>query len=56
VTLDGVKPWDAREEQQLRYDYEHYLDRQLAPAVDSLLQLFETSVSVLVDRQIGLFS
>lgn len=56
VTLDGVKPWDAREEQQLRYDYEHYLDRQLAPAVDSLLQLFETSLSVLVDRQIGLFS
>ena len=56
MTLDGVKPWDVRDVQQLRYDYEHYLDRQLAPAVDSLLHIFGTSLSVLVDRQIGLFS
>jgi DNA polymerase-2 len=36
-------------------DYQHYLDRQLAPAADALLRLKGTSVSEIVDSQLRLF-
>lgn len=36
-------------------DYRHYLERQLAPAADALLQLKGTSVMKILDRQMSLF-
>jgi DNA polymerase-2 len=38
-----------------KLDYDHYLTRQLAPAVDPLLQLLGTSVGTLVDAQLRMF-
>ncbi|MCR9107186.1 MAG: DNA polymerase II [Gammaproteobacteria bacterium] len=36
-------------------DYQHYVDRQLAPVADGILSLFETSFAELTDQQISLF-
>ena len=36
-------------------DYQHYLDRQLAPAADALLRLKGTSVGEILDAQLRLF-
>jgi len=36
-------------------DYQHYLDRQLAPVADGILGFVGSSFSALTDRQIGLF-
>jgi DNA polymerase-2 len=36
-------------------DYQHYLDRQLAPAADALLRLKGTSVEDILDQQLRLF-
>lgn len=35
-------------------DYQHYLDKQLAPVVDALLQVFDESLATLIDQQLGL--
>lgn len=35
-------------------DYDHYLEKQIAPAVDSLLAIFGESLEALVSQQIGL--
>jgi len=36
-------------------DYQHYVDRQLAPVADGILGLLGSSFSELTDKQIGLF-
>ena len=36
-------------------DYQHYVDRQLAPVADGILGFVGSSFSDLTDRQIGLF-
>jgi DNA polymerase-2 len=36
-------------------DYYHYLERQLAPAGDALLQWVGTSVKKILDQQMTLF-
>jgi DNA polymerase II len=36
-------------------DYRHYIDRQLAPVADSLLQCLGTSFAAIVEAQISLF-
>ncbi len=36
-------------------DYQHYVDRQLAPVADGILGFVGSSFSALTDRQIGLF-
>jgi DNA polymerase-2 len=36
-------------------DYQHYVDRQLAPVADGILGFVGSSFSDLTDKQIGLF-
>jgi DNA polymerase-2 len=36
-------------------DYGHYLDRQLAPVADSILNFLDTSFSALTDPQMDIF-
>ena len=52
VTTNGAEP-AARPLAQL--DYQHYIDRQLAPVADGILGFVGTSFAELTDRQIGLF-
>jgi DNA polymerase-2 len=52
VTRNGPEPTDNNPSPP---DYEHYVDRQLAPAADALLQLKGTSVKKILDLQMSLF-
>jgi DNA polymerase-2 len=52
VTLRGPEPLD---QETHALDYQHYLDRQLAPAGDALLRLKGTSVGEIVNAQLRLF-
>ena len=52
ITLNGPEPEEAL---RSSLDYHHYLDRQLAPAVDGLLQLFDTSFASLTAKQMEMF-
>ena len=38
-----------------RPDYDHYRERQLAPAADGLLHFLDTSFDAITDRQMGIF-
>ncbi len=57
VTTRGPEPLEVEPDQNAPrpLDYQHYLDRQLAPAADALLRLKGTSVSEIVDAQLRLF-
>lgn len=52
ITTSGPEPID---DNPSPLDYQHYLDRQLAPAADALLQVIGTSVSRILDAQLSLF-
>ncbi len=52
ITCNGPEPVDALESVP---DYQHYLDKQLAPAADSILQFLDTSFGDLTDRQMQMF-
>lgn len=52
ITNSGAEP-AARPLAPL--DYQHYVDRQLAPVADGILGFVGSSFSALTDRQIGLF-
>jgi DNA polymerase-2 len=52
VTTRGPEPI---ENHPRLLDYQHYLDRQLAPAADALLRLKGTSVGEILDAQLRLF-
>ena len=54
ITASGAEPV---EEGRIapRPDYEHYRDRQLAPAADGLLHFLDTSFDALTDRQMAIF-
>jgi DNA polymerase-2 len=52
ITTRGPEPIDNNPSP---LDYGHYLDRQLAPAADALLQLKGTSVKRILDAQMNLF-
>jgi DNA polymerase II len=52
MTTRGPEPVGLR---SAPLDYQHYLERQLAPAADSLLQHFGISFLALVDAQLELF-
>jgi DNA polymerase-2 len=52
VTTDGPEPVESRTSP---LDYQHYLDRQLAPAADALLSVKGTSVAEILDAQLRLF-
>ena len=53
ITTNGPEPVAAR---QSPIDYQHYLDRQLAPVADSVLQFINLSFSAITARQQDLFS
>jgi DNA polymerase-2 len=52
VTTRGPEPIENHPKS---LDYQHYLDRQLAPAADALLRLKGTSVGDILDAQLKLF-
>jgi DNA polymerase-2 len=52
MTVRGPEPVGARSS---TLDYRHYVDRQLAPAADTLLHYLGTSLAQIVDRQLSLF-
>jgi DNA polymerase II len=52
MTLHGPEPATER---SAPLDYQHYLERQLMPAADTLLQHLGTSLARIIDRQLTLF-
>jgi DNA polymerase-2 len=52
MTLHGPEPADERSSP---LDYQHYLERQLMPAADTLLHHLGTSLARIIDRQLALF-
>ncbi|ARN73538.1 DNA polymerase II [Oceanicoccus sagamiensis] len=52
ITVNGAEPLQA---QHSLLDYQHYIDRQLAPAADGILYFMQESLAGITDQQIGLF-
>jgi DNA polymerase-2 len=52
ITRNGPEPADAQES---AIDYQHYLDKQLAPAADGILQFMGTSFESITDAQLQMF-
>lgn len=52
ITVNGPEPIEAI---QSRLDYQHYLDRQLAPVADGILYFLETNFASITSAQLSLF-
>lgn len=52
ISLNGPEPLLAK---TAALDYQHYLDRQLAPAVDSILYFMNDSFDNIIDQQLSFF-
>lgn len=52
MTVNGAEPAECCHSE---LDYNHYIERQLAPAVDGLLACFDTSFDEIVNQQLSLF-
>ncbi len=52
ITRNGPEPTDALHSQP---DYEHYLEKQLAPAADGILHFLDTSFKTINDSQMQMF-
>ena len=52
ITRNGPEPLDCLESPP---DYQHYMDKQLAPAADSILHFMDTSFATLTDAQMQMF-
>jgi DNA polymerase-2 len=52
MTLNGPEPRLYRES---AIDYQFYVDKQLAPVADAILQFKSTSLQEITDKQLGLF-
>lgn len=52
ITINGPEPVDALKSAP---DYKHYLDKQLAPVADSILQFLNTSFSDITSAQMEMF-
>lgn len=52
ITRNGPEPVEAQES---AIDYQHYLDKQLAPAADGILQFMDTSFQSITDAQLQMF-
>jgi DNA polymerase-2 len=52
ITVDGPQPAQKRVS---GFDYAHYLDRQLAPAADGILQFLGTSFEAITADQLEMF-
>ena len=54
ITTSGPEPVEDGRAPP-RPDYDHYRDRQLAPAADGLLHFLDTSFDAITDRQMAIF-
>ncbi len=56
MTLQGPQPIDVELGcfPNAPLDYQHYLDKQLAPVVDAILVVHNESLAAIVDQQLGL--
>lgn len=52
ITLNGPEPIETR---QSSLDYQHYLDRQLAPAADGILHFMGDSFAEITSSQLSMF-
>jgi len=52
ITRNGPEPIELAESAP---DYEHYLEKQLAPAADGILQFLDTSFAAITDAQLSMF-
>lgn len=52
ITLNGAEPIDA---QQSMIDYQHYVNKQLAPVADGILHFMAQNMADVVDHQMSLF-
>ncbi|MEE9321433.1 MAG: DNA polymerase II [Granulosicoccus sp.] len=52
ITRNGPEPVQQLESP---LDYQHYLDKQLAPAADGILQFLDTSFAAITDAQMSIF-
>jgi DNA polymerase-2 len=52
ITVNGPEPLLAQVSQ---LDYQHIIDRQLAPVADSILYFLEDSLASIIDRQMAMF-
>ena len=52
ITRNGPEPVEAMVSS---IDYQHYLDKQLAPAADGILQFMDTSFAQITDAQLQMF-
>jgi DNA polymerase-2 len=57
MTTSGPQPLDVYNsaEGALKIDYQHYLEKQLAPVCDGLLALYNTSFAKICGQQMSLF-
>lgn len=57
ITTSGPQPLEVYEETNgsLQIDYQHYLEKQLAPVCDGLLVLYDTSFAKICGQQMSLF-
>ncbi len=62
ITVNGPEPVKGMSQLEISQqpysaiDYDHYIDKQLAPVADSLLQFLDCSFAQITDRQLGLFA
>ena len=52
ITRHGPEPIEALHSPP---DYQHYMDKQLAPAADGILQFLDTSFAAITDAQMSMF-
>jgi DNA polymerase II len=52
ITINGAEPVATR---RSTIDYQHYIDRQLAPVADGILYFSGDSFEKIIDQQLGLF-
>lgn len=52
ITVNGAEPVI---DQHSMIDYQHYIDRQLAPVADGILYFLDDSLASITDQQLGLF-
>lgn len=56
ITTNGPQPLSVFEKTaSLKIDYQHYLEKQLAPVCDGLLALYDTSFAEICGQQMSLF-
>ncbi len=53
ITINGPEPLVAQES---LINYQHYIDRQLAPVADGILYFMDNSLANIIDQQISLFN